>query len=107
MESWAGFCMAWFHGTSPGGTVPSAPALGNVTKDQAPQGPRNPTKLSHLQLSLRPCQPLHVARATSPREPGSLIVNPRRTCVGTAAQGCPPARRRNAYRYFSVSATSL
>src|SRR5579871_5786863 len=54
METWAGFCMAWFGGTSPGGTVPSAPPLGNVTKDQAPQGLRNLMVHSHLPPSL-PC----------------------------------------------------
>src|SRR5579872_3629468 len=54
METWAGFCMAWFCGTSPGVTVPSAPPLGNVTKDQAPQGLRNLMVHSHLPPSL-PC----------------------------------------------------
>src|SRR5579864_2816588 len=54
METWAGFCMAWFCGTSPGGTVPRAPPLGNVTKDQAPQGLRNLMAHSHLPPSL-PC----------------------------------------------------
>jgi hypothetical protein len=75
--------LRWFwhglvSGTSPEGTVPSAHHLGNVTKDQAPRGFRNPTKPNHLHSATHYSADCHPERSKGPAfllSPEFLLAN--------------------------------